>query len=67
MFSYNPLWKTLIDKNLKKISLQRLIECSPTTIATMGKNEYVSMEVLDRICKTLHCKIEDVIEYKGDD
>lgn len=63
MFSYNPLWKTLIDKNLNKTKLQDKINCSPTTIATMGKNEYISMDVLDRICKVLDCKIEDVIEH----
>ena len=36
---------------------------SPTTLATMGKNEYIAMSVLDRICKTLDCKIDEVIEY----
>lgn len=64
MFNYNPLWKTLIDKNLNKTQLQEKIECSPRTIATMGKNEYVSMDVLDRICNALNCKIEEVIEHK---
>ena len=64
MFSFNPLWKTLIDKNMKKTQLQVKIECSPTTIAAMSKNKNVSMDVLDRICETLDCKIEEVIEYK---
>lgn len=66
MFSFNPLWKTLIDKNIKKTNLQEQIECSSTTIATMGKNQYVSMEILDRICNKLDCKIEDVIEHVKD-
>lgn len=66
MFNFNPLWKTLIDKNMKKTQLQELIKCSPTTISTMSKNEYVSMDVLDRICNTLECNIENVIEHKKD-
>ena len=66
MFSFNPLWKTLIDKNIKKTNLQEQIECSSTTIATLGKNQYVSMEILDRICNKLDCKIEDVIEHVKD-
>lgn len=64
MISYNPLWKTLIDKNLNKTSLLRLLNCSSSTITKMGKNEYISMSILDKICKTLNCKIEEVIEYK---
>lgn len=64
MFSFNPLWKTLIDKNINKSKLQEEIKCSPTTIATMGRNENVSMDVLDRICTCLNCNIEDVIEHR---
>lgn len=64
MFNFNPLWHQLIDKNMTKTKLQESIKCSPSTISTMSKNGFVSMEVLDRICNTLHCKIEDVIEHK---
>lgn len=64
MFTFNPLWKTLIDKGINKSRLQEKIKCSSSTITNMGKNQYVSMDVLDRICETLNCKIEEVIEYK---
>lgn len=64
MFKYNPLWKTLIDHNINKTALQKLINCSSSTITKMTNNEYVSMEVLDRICKTLNCKIENIIEWR---
>lgn len=64
MFSFNPLWKTLIDKNMTKTDLRFQIGISPSTLATMSKNEYIAMSVLDKICNTLDCKIEDVIEFK---
>lgn len=64
MFTYSPLWKTLIDKNLNKTKLQQKIKCSSSTITAMGKNEFVSMDILNRICENLDCKIENVIEYK---
>lgn len=63
MFSYNPLWKTLIDKGINKTKLQNLIKCSSSTITIMGKNQYVSMDVLDRICNVLDCNIDNVIEH----
>ncbi len=64
MISFKPLWKTLIEKDMNKTDLQEKIKCSWRTITTMGKNEYVSMNVIDRICQNLDCKIEDVVEYK---
>ena len=64
MFSFNPLWKQLIDKNLTKTDLRIKADFNTATLAKMNKNEFVAMSVLDKICKTLDCKIEDVIEFK---
>lgn len=66
MFTYKPLWKTLIDKNMTKTQLKEMIGISPSTLAIMGKNEYVAMSVLDRICNALDCSINDVIEHTND-
>ena len=66
MFTFKPLWKTLIEKELKKTDLQEKINSSWSTITAMGKNQYISMEILDRICNKLDCKIEDVIEHVKD-
>lgn len=62
-FSYDPLWKLLIDKKMNKEDLRLKIGSSSNTIAKMGKDEYVAMRVLDDICKLLNCKIEDIIEF----
>ena len=48
-FSYNPLWKMLIDRGLKKRELQEMSEVSATSIAKLGRNENVTTEVLLRI------------------
>jgi putative transcriptional regulator len=64
--SYNPLWKLLIDKSMKKKDLRALAHISMPTMAKMGKNEYIALEVIDRICKSLGCKISDVVEYVPD-
>ena len=45
-FSYNPLWKMLIDRGLKKRELQEMSEVSATSIAKLGRNENVTTEVL---------------------
>ena len=49
--SYNRLWKQLIDKNMKRIEMQHLTGISANILARMGKNQYVSMETVEKICK----------------
>ena len=63
-FSYNKLWKLLIDKNMKKTDLQAAIATTPKTIAKMGRDENVSLETLGKICDYFQCDIGDIIEFK---
>ena len=60
--SYNKLWKLLIDKKMTKTELRLAADISTTTLAKLGKDETVSMDVMLRICKVLNCGIEDVVE-----
>ena len=55
--SYNRLWKMLIDKNMKRIEMQYLTGISGNILARMGKNQYVSMETIEKICKKQTCQI----------
>ena len=65
--SYNKLWKLLIDKRMSKSELRDAVNMSSNTLAKMGKEETVSMEVIMRICKELKCDIGDIIEILPDD
>ena len=60
--SYNKLWKMLIDKGMNKNDLREATGMSPNTMAKMGKNENVAIEVLLRVCKELQCDIGDIME-----
>ena len=61
-FSYNRLWKLLIDRGVKKQELQKMSEVSAASIAKMGRCENVTTDVLLRICEALNCHIEDIME-----
>ena len=52
----------LIDKKMKKSALTELADVSSSTIAKLNRDEYVSLEVLERICRALRCDIGDVVE-----
>lgn len=59
---YNKLWKILIDKNMKKVDLRDAAEISSNSIAKLGKNEPVRMDVLMKVATALGCKVEDLFE-----
>lgn len=59
---YNKLWKQLIDKNMKKKDLRELASISSSSIAKLGHNDFVSLEVLVKICEVLQCDIGDIME-----
>lgn len=64
--SYNKLWKLLIDKGMTKTELRLATDMSTTTLARLGKNETVSMDVMLRICKVLDCKFDDIVDVIED-
>lgn len=59
---YNKLFKLLIDKGMKKMDLRAAAGISPNTLSKLSNNEYVSMEVLVKICRVLNCDVGDILE-----
>ncbi len=65
--SYNKLWKILIDKKMNRTDLKDAAGIGTTTLSKLGKDQFVSMEVLVKICDTLDCNIGDIVDYvKGE-
>ena len=60
--SYQPLWNTLKERNMRKEDLRLAAGLTTNQIANMGKGLHISMETLLRICGALDCDISDVIE-----
>lgn len=66
MISYKPFLKLLIDRGIKKKEIMEMTGISRGTLARMNTNEYVSLEVIDKLCKALNCQPGDLIEYLPD-
>lgn len=64
IYSYNRLWKMLIDKKITKTAMRKQAGISTNILAKMGKNEPVSMESLAKICVALECGLDDIVEIK---
>ncbi|MBQ9207814.1 MAG: helix-turn-helix transcriptional regulator [Treponema sp.] len=65
-FSYKPLWKLLIDKEMTKKELMEATGISKSTMDKMGRKELVSLEIIDRICAYFSCDVGAVIEHTND-
>ena len=64
--SYNKLWKLLIDKNMSKRELKDAAGISAASIAKLGKGSNITTDILLKICETLNCHIEDILETIDD-
>lgn len=62
---YDRLWKKLIDNRMNKTLLKDASGISFNVLAKLGKNEFVSMESVCKICMALNCEINDVMEFIG--
>lgn len=62
-FSYKPLWKLLIDRDMNKRELMVATGISKSTMDKMGRGEQVSLDIIDRICNYFECEVEDVISH----
>ena len=61
---YSKLWDILKNRNMKKIELRKAAKISGNILARLGNNEYVSMETIEKICRTLDCSADDILQFK---
>lgn len=66
MISYKPFQKLLIDKEIKKQDLLKMTGISSATMAKLNTNEYVSLEIIDKLCTALECQPGDLLEHLTD-
>lgn len=66
MINYKPLWIQLINRNMTKTQFRVALGISTATLARMSKNEYISLETIEKICQYFDCKVEDVVEFEKD-
>ena len=67
MFNYQPLDVLLAKKSMSKGQLKEELNLSSATVAKFSKNEYVSMEVLDKICKRFNCTLNDIVRHESEE
>ena len=60
---YNKLFKLLIDRKITNAQLIKQAGVSANIITRMKKDEYISLESIERICTALGCGADDILEF----
>lgn len=63
-YSYNKLWKMLIDRHMTKTQMRIEAGISTNILAKMGKDEPIAMDSLAKIAAALQCGLDDIIEIQ---
>jgi DNA-binding Xre family transcriptional regulator len=64
--SYKPLWHQIVDRGMKKLEFRDYVGISSSTLAKLGKDDYVALEVIEKICLKLDCSIQEVVQILPD-
>ena len=64
--SYKKLFKILIDRDMKKKDFREYVGISYSTLSKLEKGENTNVDVLERICLKMDCRIEDIMEILPD-
>ena len=61
---YDRLFHMMIDKKITNAQLKELTGVSANIITRLKRNEYISLESIEKICKTLNCSVDDILEFQ---
>ena len=64
MITYDPLWKTLNDRNMSTYDLIYKYGLSANTIHRIKNGKAVTTNTLNELCFILKCSVSDLIEYR---
>ena len=65
--SYKKLFHLLVDQDMTAVQLQQQAGYSANITTRLKKNAYISLESVEKICRALNCKVDDIVEFVTDD
>ena len=64
MISYEPLWKTLKEKDENWYTLNKYHGISYSTLSRLKNDQPVSTQTLDDLCMILNCGLDNIAEFR---
>lgn len=64
---YDKLFHLMIDKRITNAQLKEKAGFSANIITRLKRNEYISIESVERICRVMECGVDDILEFVAED
>ena len=64
--TYKKLFHMLIDKGITPAQLQQQAGYSANISTRLRRDSYISLESVEKICRTLGCKVDDIVDFVPD-
>lgn len=64
---YDKLFHLMIDRKITNAQLKDMAGVSANIITRLKRDEYVSIESIEKICKALNCSVDEILEFLHDD
>lgn len=61
--TYKKLFHLLIDRGVQPSELTEPAGFSANILTRLRREQYVSLESIERICRALNCKVDDILEF----
>lgn len=64
---YDKLFHLMIDKDITNAQLREKAGISANIITRLKKDEYISLESIEKICEVMNCSVDDILKFVADD
>lgn len=61
--TYKKLFHLLIDRGIQTAELTEKVGFSANIITRLRRDQYVSLDSVEKICQTLNCGVDDILDF----
>lgn len=65
--TYKKLFHLMIDRNMTNAELMEKAGFSANIITRLKRDNYLSLDTIEKICKTLDCGVDDILEFTDEE
>lgn len=64
--NYKKLFHLMIELEMTNSQLQKQAGFSANVITRLKRNDYISLDSVEAICRVLKCSVDDILEFVPD-
>lgn len=65
--TYKKLFHLMSDQGRQPSELTELAGFSPNILIRLRRNQYISLDSMEKICIALNCKVDDILDFVPDE